>query len=49
MAIIKEKEVLERIHRKGNPPSLLWECKTGTATMPKSIEVPQKIKNRTMI
>ena len=35
--------------RKGNTLALLVEMQTGTATMENSMEVPQKVKNRTTL
>ena len=49
MAIIKTSTnyiMLERVWRKGNPPTLSVGMKIGTATMENSMEVPQKTKNR---
>ena len=37
--------MLERIWRKGNPPTLLVGTYIGAATMENSMEVPQKTKN----
>ena len=48
MAIIK-KQVLERMWSQRNPCALLVEMQIGTATMESSMEVPLKIKNRTII
>ena len=39
--------MLVRMQRKGNPSTLLVGMQTGAATLENSIEVPQKIKNRT--
>ena len=36
--------MLERVWRKGNPPTLLAGMYVGAATMEDSMEVPQKIK-----
>ena len=41
--------MLERVWRKGNPPTLLVAMSVGAATMEKSMEVPQKTKNRITI
>ena len=41
------KQVLERIWRKGNPSALLVVVQTGVATVGNSIEFPQKTKNGT--
>ena len=39
--------MLERVWRKGNPPTLLVGMQTSTATMQNSVEIPLKIANRT--
>ena len=39
--------MLERVWRKGNPPTLLVGMQTSTATMENSVEIPLKIANRT--
>ena len=36
--------MLERVWRKGNPPTMLVGMETGTATMENSMELPQKTK-----
>ena len=41
------KGVLMKMWRKGNPLALLVGMQTGAATLENSMEVPQKIKNRT--
>ena len=41
------KQVLERMRRKGNPNTLLVGMQTGTATVENSMEFPQKTKNGT--
>ena len=41
--------MLERVWRKGNPPTLLMEMQTGVATMESSMKVPKKTKNRATI
>ena len=41
--------MLEKVWRKGNPPTLLVGIYIGTATMENSMEVPQKTKNRIAI
>ena len=41
--------MLERVWRKGNPPTLLVGMQTSTATMENSVEIPEKIANRTAI
>ena len=52
MAIIKRSticrslQMLERVWRKGTPPTLLVEMSVGTTTMENSLAVPQKIKDR---
>ena len=38
--------MLERVWRKGNPPTLLVGMQTSTATMENSVEIPLKIANR---
>ena len=38
--------MLDRVWRKGNPPTLLVGMEIGTATMENSMEVPSKTKNR---
>ena len=43
------KQVLARMWRKGNPFALLVGMQTGAATGESSMELPQKIKNRTAI
>ena len=42
------KQVLERMWRKGNPSALLVGMQTGAATVENSIEFPQKTKNGTV-
>ena len=41
------KQVLERMRRKGNPIALLVGMQTGEATVENSMEFPQKTKNET--
>ena len=41
--------MLERVWRKGNPPTLLVGMKTRAATMENTMEVPQKTKIRATI
>ena len=41
--------MLERMWRNGNPLALLVRMKTGAATLENSVEVPQKIKNRSTL
>ena len=49
MAIIKSnKQVLERMWRKGNPSALLVGTQTGAATVENSMEFPQKTTNGTV-
>ena len=43
------KQVLVRIWRKGNPQALLVGMQTGVAALENSMEVPQKVKNRTTL
>jgi len=38
--------MLERVWRKGNPPTLLMGMYIGIATMGNSMEIPLKTKNR---
>ena len=38
--------MLERMQRKGNPPTLLVGMQIGAASTENSMEVPQKTKNR---
>ena len=38
-----------RMWRNGNPLALLVGMQTGAATLENSVEVPQKIKNRTTL
>ena len=47
MAIINNKQVLERLWRNGNPSALLVGMQTGAATVENSMELPQKTKNGT--
>ena len=45
MAVIQKstnKQMLERVWRKGNPLTLLMGMQTGTATMENSVEMPSK-------
>ena len=42
-----DKQVLERMWRKGNPNALLVGLQTGATTMENSMEFPQKTKNGT--
>ena len=41
--------MLERMWRNGNALALLVGVQTGAATLENSVEVPQKIKNRTTL
>ena len=41
--------MLERMWRNGNPLAPLVGMQTGAATLENSVEVPQKIKNRTTL
>ena len=41
--------MLVRMWRKGNTFALLVGMQTGAATLENSIEVPQKVKNRTTL
>ena len=41
--------MLERMWRNGNPLALLVGMQIGTASLDNSVEVPQKIKNRTTL
>ena len=41
--------MLERVWRKGNPPTLLLEMWIGTATLENSVEGPLKTENRATI
>ena len=41
--------MLERMWRKGNPPTLLVGMQTSTATMENSVEIPYKTGNRTAL
>ena len=41
--------MLERVKRKGNPPTLLVEMQIGEATMENNTEVLSKNKNRATI
>ena len=40
--------MLERMWRNGDPLALLVGMQTGTATLENSVEVPQKVKNRSI-
>ena len=41
--------MLVRMWRKGNPLALLVQMQTGAATLRNSMEVPQKVKSRTVL
>ena len=41
--------MLERVQRKGDPIKLLVGMETGATTVEKSMEIPQKTKNRTTL
>ena len=41
--------MLERMQRKGNPPTLLVGMQAGAATLENSMEVPQKVENRAIL
>ena len=41
--------MLERLWRNRNPLALLVGMQTGTAALENSVEVPQKIKNRSIL
>ena len=41
--------MLERMWRNGNPLALLVGMQTGAAALENSVEVPQKIKNRSTL
>ena len=43
------KQMLERMWRKGNPSTLLVGMKTGAATVENTMEFPQKTKNGTAL
>ena len=43
------KQMLERMRRKGNPTTWLVGMQTGAATMENSMELPQKTKNGTAL
>ena len=47
MATINEQQVLARMWGKGNPRALLVGMHMGAATLGKSMEFPQKVKNQT--
>ena len=41
--------MLERVWRKGNPPTLLVGMEMGAASLENSVEIPQKTEYRTTI
>ena len=41
--------MLARMQRKGDPPTLLVGMQAGAATLENSMEVPQKVENRTTL
>ena len=43
------RQMLERMQRKGNPSTLLVGMQTGAATVENSMEFPQKTKNGTAL
>ena len=43
------KQILERMRRKGNPSALLVGMQTGAATVENTMEFPQKTKNGTAL
>ena len=45
----RQKQVLVKMWRKGNPLALLFEMQTGAATQENSMEVFQKVKNKTTL
>jgi len=45
----KKKQVLARMWRKGNPLARLVRMQPGAATLENSMEVPQRVKNRTTL
>ena len=46
---IRRLQMLARMWRNGNPLALLVGMQTGTAALETSVEVPQKIKNRSTL
>ena len=44
-----KQQILARMQRKGNPLTLLVGIQTDTATLENSIQVPEKVKNRTIL
>ena len=49
MSNTRNQQVLARIWRKGNPPTLLMAMQTGVATLENSREIPYIVKNRTAL
>ena len=45
----KKQKVLEGMWRKGNPLALLVVMQTSKATLENSMDIPQKVKNRTTL
>ena len=45
----REAQMLERVWRKGNPLALLVWMQSDTATMEESMQIPLKIRNKTII
>ena len=45
----RKQQMLAKMQRKGNLPKLLVGMYTGAATLENSMEVPQKVKNRTAL
>ena len=43
---VRKQQMLARMQRKGNPPTLLVGMQAGAATLENSMEVPQKVENR---
>ena len=44
-----KQQLLERMWRKGIPPTLLVGMQVGAASLENTVEVPQKVKNRTTL
>ena len=44
-----KQQVLVMMRKKGNPLALLVKLQIGAATLEKSMEVPQKVQNRTIL
>ena len=43
----RKQQMLVRMCKKGNPPTLLGGMRTGAATLENSMQVPQEVKNTT--